>query len=144
MNIATKQRIVIACLGSVLSASTAYVAGGLTGWAFHVYQRGMSTPEMFGWTGLFIIVGYIALLAVTPSLLTILLCGVVWRTPLARHALLSVIVPLFLGGIAIAMFLLPDPDITLSRLIVTGASCLTITVLAEVLMRSRLQNTSGA
>ena len=85
--------------------------------------------------------GLIALIAVAPALVTILTCGVVWCTPVGRHALLSTIVPLFLGGIAVALCIMTNPkDIALSGCIVAGAACLAITVVVEMLMKNRLQN----
>ena len=137
----TKQRIGLACLGAILSVLTAFVAAGLTGWAFHVHQYGMRAPEMFGWTGAFILFGLIALISIAPALLTILTCGVVWCSPMGRHAVLSSILPLFLGGIAIALCILTNPkDIALSGFIVAGATCLAITGVVEFLLRKKLQN----
>ena len=98
----------------------------------------MRPPEMFGWTGAFILFGLIALIAVAPALLTILTCGIVWCSPVGRHAVLSSILPLFLGGIAIALCILTNPkDIALSGFIVAGATCLAITGVVELLMRKK-------
>jgi len=141
MKTQSKQRIGLACIGAVLSVLTAFVAAGLTGWAFHVHQYGIRAPEMFGWAGAFILFGLIALIAVAPALLTILTCGVVWCSPMGRHALLSTALPPCLGVIAIAVCILTNPkDIALSGFIVAGAACLAITIVVEVLMKNRLQN----
>jgi hypothetical protein len=137
----TKHRLAVACLGAILSALAAFIGAGLTGWAFHIYHFGMRAPEMFGWFGVFFLFGLIALSAVAPALLTIVACGIAWCTPLGRHALISVTVPLLLGCLAIAVCMLTNPhDIALSGFIVAGASCLGITGVIEVLMRKKLQN----
>jgi hypothetical protein len=138
----TRQRVLTACLGAFLSVLAAFSGGGLTVWAFLVHSSGMATPE-FGWIGIFILNGFFALILVAPAFLTILACGVVWRTPAGKHALFSTVVPLFLGGIAIALLWLNEPknDAALPGVFtVVGAVCLAITVVVEVLMKNRLQS----
>ena len=145
MKLKTKHRVIIACLGGVLSVLATFIGAGLTGWAFHVHQYGMRAPEMFGWIGAFILFGFIALIAVAPALLTILGCGIVWCTPLRRHALLSAIAPLFLGGVAIALCILTNPkDIALSGFLVAGTSCLAITVVTEFKLRTLFRHDQAA
>lgn len=137
----TRHRLMIACLGAALSVCAAFVSAGLTGWAFHVHRYGMRAPEMFGWFGAFILFGLIALIAVAPALVAIHACGVVWRTPLGRHAILSILLPFILGGLAIALCILTNPkDIALSGFIVAGVTCLAIVGIVEFVTKETLQN----
>ena len=141
MNSKATQSLIIACLGTVLSVLAAFIGAGLTGWVLHVHEYGMRAPEMFGWVGAFILFGIVALIGVAPSLLVILACGIVWQTPLGRHALLSVVLPLFLGGFAMAVYFMLDlGSVTLSCYIIAGSLSLMITSIVEAILRKWLQN----
>ena len=136
-----QDRVIVASVGAVLSALAVFISAGLTGWGFHVAKYGMRPPEMFGWTGSFILFGLIALAAVAPALLAILGCGCAWRTRLGRHALFSSTLALVLGCAAIVLFIVASPqDTTLWGVAIAGTACLGITVVAEAAFRRRLQN----
>jgi len=132
----TKRRIIVACLGIPLSTLTAFMGAGLTGWALYIHEYGMRPPEVFGWIGIFIISGLVALIAAGPALLVMITLSIVRCMPLGKHAILSIFLPLSLGAIAIVISFNMSP-ISRSSFIVSGATCLAIVVVVELLLRKK-------
>jgi hypothetical protein len=136
----TKHRIIVACLGALLSAPAAFVGGGLTAWVILLNESGLETPEMYGWMGSFLLFGWGALVLVTPSLLVMMLCAIVRNPHTRRHALLSVILPSVLGGAACAVYILTDGRLTWCGFFVAMATCVAVVGVAEVVMGKMMQN----
>jgi hypothetical protein len=136
----TKHRIAVACLGTLLSAPAAFVGGGLTAWEIMLNESGLETPEMFGWMGWFLVCGWTAFVIATPSLLVMMLCAIVRNPPLGRHALLSVILPFVLGGVAWAVYFSTDPKLTWPGFFAAMATCVAVVGIAEAVMGKTVQN----
>ena len=143
MNEKTKHRTVSTLLGILLLSLGTFVSAGLTGWTFHVKTYGMRAPEMFGWIGAFILYGVVAIVAAAPALVTMLVFAIVRCTPHGIHAVLSTLLSLVLGSLALIMCFVTNPkDIGLSGLVVAGVVCLLVVAVVETLMRKKLQNQS--
>lgn len=145
MKTQTAHRILLALVGIVLSASAAFVGAGLTSWAVCVYHSGLRTPEMFGWIGIFLVVGWIGLILAAPALLTMVAIHIVRCSPLGWHVLLSGLFSLVLGGTAVVVCVLTDfSDATasdyLTSSVVPGATCLAIVLVVEFLLKKNLRN----
>ena len=141
MNARTQQSITLVCVGAFLSVQAAFVAAGLTGCALAILESGLSAPEMFGWAGFFILIGLNVLIMVAPALMAILACGVRWRTPLRRHAWWSMALPSFLGVFAtVRSVLINVEELWVSGILSAGTPCLAITIVAEILMKRKLQH----
>ena len=137
-----KQRVTIACFGTFLSVPVAFVGAGLTGCALQALIYGMRSPEHLGWGGAFVLAGLIGLIAAAPAVLAVLVYGIAWCTPLGRHVFVSTLVPLVLGGIALVLCILVDPqDITLYGFVVAAATCVAITIaVVELWVRKGFHN----
>jgi hypothetical protein len=143
MNDNTKHRIASGLLGIALSSLGTFASAGLTGWAFHVKTYGMMAPEMFGWIGAFILYGVVAIVAAAPALVTMLVFAIARCTPLGIHAVLSILLSLVLGSLALIMCFVTNPkDIGISGLVVAGVTCLLVVAVVETLMKKLLQNQS--
>lgn len=142
MNDYTKHRIASGLLGIALSSLGTFASAGLTGWAFHVKTYGMRAPEMFGWIGAFILYGVVAIVAASPALVTMLVFAIARSTPHGIHAVLSTLLSLVLGSLALIMCFVTNPkDIGgLSGLVIAGVACLLVVAVVETLMRKQLQN----
>jgi hypothetical protein len=136
----TKQRFTIACVGLILSPPAAFVGGGLGSWACQFCKFGMRTPEMFGWLGIFLLLGLYALIAAAPALLIMLAFGVSRCTPPRKHAFLSIAVPFLLGGVSIILFCVPvESDLfnEPSALVVAGAVSIAVTAIGGLLTKQK-------
>lgn len=140
MNTENKRLVKVASCGLLLSMLVTFLSAGLTTSAFHYFRYGGQPPEAVGWVGGFILIGLAALVAVLPSHLVILACGVSWQTQLRRHALLNGIVSLGLGCCFGVLLMSMERWSTVKDfLIISVSTCLAITCVVEVLARSKLQ-----
>ncbi len=144
MKKATKNRIVMATLGMLLTIVSAFVAGGLTVCIAQICTNGLKSPEMFGWIGLFHICGLYAIFTTAPGLLIITIISIIKYSPIKLRILFNIVLASVLSAIIMIVgfgFGFINIDTTLG-LIEAGAICIFIVIIAELLLRNKFQKTN--
>lgn len=133
----TKNRIIVATLGMLLTIVSAFVAGGLTICVAQICTYGIQTPKV-GWIGLFIIWGFYVFIAAGPALLYMTIFSIIRCTSLKSRILFNVIMAFILSGITVTTIIVIGLEYIIAYL-AAGVICIFIVIIAEFLLRNKFQ-----
>jgi len=139
----TKNRIIMATLGLLLTVASAFVAGGLISTIIHIFHYGLKSPEMFGWFGAFYILGMYSLISTAPGLLIVFIISIIKYSPIKLRILFNIIMSFTLSSIITLLWYINFINIdTIFGLSVSGAICIFIVIITELLLRNKFQKTN--
>ena len=133
----TKNRIVMAILGLMLTVVSAFVAGGLTICVEQIYSFGLQTPEKFGWFGLFVLWGFYVFVAIGPALLLMVIISIIKCSPLKLRIIFNIINAFIVSSISVIVIVICGCGG--SSIYFAGLMSFIIIIISELLFRNKFQ-----
>ncbi len=136
----TKNRIVMATGGLLLTAVSAFIAGGLTVCIKQIYSFGLQTPDKFGWFGLFVLWGVLIFVAIGPALLLMTIISIIKCSPLKLRIIFNIINAFIVSSISVIVIVICGCGG--SSIYFAGLTSFIIIIISELLFRNKFQKTN--